>query len=274
MNDRLPFESAVDAITAGDVGQLKTILTEHPELVTATDDSNATLLIRLIDWPGHHPHSAESARVLIEGGADVDARRDTENGTPLSGALCTEESDLIRVLVEAGADLAAPCGWQPGTVLEQANQLCENYHRAGDEALQQIAQIMSEAAGRPVPNRTPMGGTVPLLFVSDFEASLKYYTEQLGFRLAWRIDDNPDDPYGSIGRGNAEFHLTVCKCDENVHVGRLFVRIAVMNVDALHAEFKSKQVANLTDPKEQPWGLREFEVLDADENRLVFYMFN
>ena len=107
------FQAAVDLVDSGDVAALRNLLDAHPDLATARDEGNAPLLIRLIDWPGHRPNAADTARVLLEAGAEVDARRDDENGTALGGALCTGEADVIKVLLDFGADIHAPCGWQP-----------------------------------------------------------------------------------------------------------------------------------------------------------------
>ena len=120
------FDTALAALDAGDLDTLGTLLDEHPNLATARDDGNATLLIRLVDWPGKRPHAAESARLLLEAGADVDARRADDQGTPLSGTACTNEIDTMAVLLDHEADLYAPCGFTPGTVLDFIKRLAEN----------------------------------------------------------------------------------------------------------------------------------------------------
>ncbi len=273
MSDHPEFSKAVELLDSGDVTELSTLLKAHPELSAATDNGNATLLIRLIDWPGQRPNSALSAQALIDAGAEIDPRRDEQNGTPLSGALCTEEVELVKVLLDAGADINAPCGWQEGTVLQQADRLAENYLRANDVKLRELTQLFANAANRTVPMQTPMGHPIPLLFVSDFEAGLSFYTKKLGFKIAWLQDGNPSDPYGSIVRGNTDFHITVCKCDENVHVGRLFARIPVGDVDSLFEQCAQNGVNVSVEPIDRPWGMREFTVEDPDGNRFEFFQF-
>lgn len=151
MSAQTPFQSALACLNSGDVDELQRLLQQHPGLADERDETHATLLIRLIDWPGHRPRAAESAKSLLEAGADVDARRNAENGTPLSGALCTEEVDVIRILLEHGADIHAPCGWQPGTVLDLARGICENQDRVDDENTAEIAEIFTNATGRRIP---------------------------------------------------------------------------------------------------------------------------
>lgn len=266
------FTSAIQLLESGDVESLKNLLSAHPELATEIDEDNASLLIRLIDWPGNRPNSPAMAQALLDAGANADARRNDENGTPLSGALCTENVEVIRVLLAAGADIHTPCGWQEGTVLQQADQICEHYPRCGEEKIQQIATLIGAAAGREVPSRTPIGNPVPLLFVSDFPAALNFYQEKLGFRVDWTSGDD-DDPYGSIVRGNTDLHITVCKCEGNVHVGRLWVRIHTPDVARLHAELVDKGVQMIKGPTTEPWDLREFKFNDPDGNRFVFFNF-
>ena len=58
--------AAVDAIHAGDVAALHTLLEQHPELATAALGGNdsrdpamtRTLLHVVTDWPGHFPNGA------------------------------------------------------------------------------------------------------------------------------------------------------------------------------------------------------------------------
>ena len=264
------YEAAAAAIDVGDVESLKRLLGTHADLANARGESNTPLLIHLIDWPGHRPHADQSARALLEAGADVDVRRNSENGTALSGALCTEEIDVIEVLIEFGADIHAPCGWQPGTVLELAEKICENLVRAKNPKVVAISRLFSQAAGRPVPQRTRMGGSVPLLLVSDVNAALKYYSEILGFHTNFVFDSDCDDLYASIQRGGAEFHLTGCQCVDRRHVGNLYVRVDVDSSDDLCAEFSAVGVKIRHEPKNEPWGMREFTIEDPDGNWIVF----
>jgi ankyrin repeat protein len=104
----------------GDYALLEKCLRQNPDLAAARDDSNATLLIRLMDYPGHRLNAALMARLLIKSGAEVDARRDSSNGTALTGAICSLELDTARVLLDFGADLNASCGFCEGTALELA----------------------------------------------------------------------------------------------------------------------------------------------------------
>ena len=62
----------------------------------------------LTDWPGHRPNGAATVGVLVDAGADVNARfvgRHTE--TPLHWAASCDDVDVLDVLLDRGADIEA-----------------------------------------------------------------------------------------------------------------------------------------------------------------------
>lgn len=149
------FERARELCDSGDYHELRALLISNPRLVEAEDDSGATLLICLIDYPGHRPNAARTARVLLNAGAKVDFRRDRRNGTALAGALSTNEWDVARVLLEFGASLQAPLGFKRGRVIDFANELCSSSE--GDEAENpELAQLVYDYSGITLP-RTRRG---------------------------------------------------------------------------------------------------------------------
>jgi hypothetical protein len=76
-----PLAVAVtEAIQSGDLDRLRRLLAEHPGLATARlgDDRpggmTRTLLHVATDWPGHYPNGPATVALLVEAGADVNAR--------------------------------------------------------------------------------------------------------------------------------------------------------------------------------------------------------
>lgn len=77
--------SVIQAIHTGDIPTLEQQLTENPGLakirilerkpdnVDADSSISRTLLHVVTDWPGHFPHGADTVRVLIKFGAEVNA---------------------------------------------------------------------------------------------------------------------------------------------------------------------------------------------------------
>jgi hypothetical protein len=106
---------AVEAIHKGDLPRLKRLLAENPDLATARlgDDDpegmSRTLLHVATDWPGHFPNGAATVALLVEAGADVDARfRGPHAETPLHWAASSDDVEVLDALLDAGADIEAP----------------------------------------------------------------------------------------------------------------------------------------------------------------------
>ena len=108
-----------EAIRNGDTGRLRAVLADHPELVTCAFGLNdetgepcgmtRTILHVATDWPGHFPNNAETVRLLIAAGADIEGRftggHHTE--TALHWAASSDDVDVLDVLLDAGADIEA-----------------------------------------------------------------------------------------------------------------------------------------------------------------------
>jgi hypothetical protein len=107
--------AVVDVIRIGDVQTLKRLLSENAGLATArlvdddTEGSSRTLLHVATDWPGHFPNCAAIVAVLVEAGADVNARFHGSHGeTPLHWAASSDDVEALDALLDAGADIDAP----------------------------------------------------------------------------------------------------------------------------------------------------------------------
>jgi len=68
-----------------------------------------TRLHVVTDWPGHFPRGATSVAVLVEAGADVNARfRGPHGETPLHWAASSDDVAVLDALLDAGADIDVP----------------------------------------------------------------------------------------------------------------------------------------------------------------------
>jgi uncharacterized protein len=94
---------------------MKRLLSENPNLATARlgdddpDGMSRTLLHVVTDWPGHFPNGAATVRLLVEAGADVNARFHGPHAeTPLHWAASSDDVAVLDALLDAGADIDAP----------------------------------------------------------------------------------------------------------------------------------------------------------------------
>ncbi|QWF16377.1 ankyrin repeat domain-containing protein [Lysobacter capsici] len=106
--------AVVDAIQAGDLETLQRLLTTHPDLATCTiaagdpNGSQRTLLHIVTDWPGHYPNGAQTVKVLVAAGSDVNARFvGAHRETPLHWAASCDDVAVLDALLDAGADIDA-----------------------------------------------------------------------------------------------------------------------------------------------------------------------
>jgi uncharacterized protein len=107
--------AVVETIRSGDVPALQRLLAKHPELADARlgdddpDGMSRTLLHVATDWPGHFPNGAATVAVLVEAGANVNARfRGPHAETPLHWAASSNDVEVLDALLDAGADIEAP----------------------------------------------------------------------------------------------------------------------------------------------------------------------
>jgi hypothetical protein len=111
--------ATVEAIRQGNLQTLKRLLDEHPGLATARIagessgcgpmPASRTLLHVAADWPGHFPNGAATVEMLVEAGADVNARFDGRHTeTPLHWAASSDDVEVLDALLDRGADIESP----------------------------------------------------------------------------------------------------------------------------------------------------------------------
>ncbi len=128
-----------------------------------------------------------------------------------------------------------------------------------------------EAVLRPILNSTEAQ-----LFVADIKASCDFYTDKLGFTVAFVYGDPPF--YGQVTRDHARLNLRVVgepvfAGDVREREGLLSASITVASADEIEQLFLSYQAAGVRfrqTLKKEPWGARTFVVLDPDGNHILF----
>ena len=100
----------------------------------------------------------------------------------------------------------------------------------------------------------------PIFPVRDLDAALERY-RSLGFTA--RTYDGPDR-YGFVDRDRVSLHLTEW-AEHDPLTTASSVYLYVEDADAVHAEWAAAAPpGRLTQPRDTPWGLREFSYVDPD----------
>jgi len=114
------------------------------------------------------------------------------------------------------------------------------------------------------------------LFVADIKSSCDFYTNKLGFAIAFLYGDPPY--YGQVVRDKARINLRlVCEPvfagDIRKREGLLSASITVATANEIEQLFLSYQDGGVSFRqaiKTEPWGARTFVVSDPDENLILF----
>ena len=112
----------------------------------------------------------------------------------------------------------------------------------------------------------------PQLRTTDLERSIRFYTEALGFELAFRFKDF----YAGIRAGDRQFHLklvdagdpSIAMVRDGEHVHLFF---EVEGVAAVARELEARGVRLRRGVHETDWGGRELIVEDDQGHTLVLY---
>jgi hypothetical protein len=118
------------AVHGGDLDRARRLLAENPDLARArfaARGGTSTALHFVTDWPGYFPNGPTMAKLLIEAGADPNARTTGDGSatpgpgseTPLHYAASSDDVDVAAALIDGGADLETPDG-SIGTPLDNA----------------------------------------------------------------------------------------------------------------------------------------------------------
>ena len=108
----------------------------------------------------------------------------------------------------------------------------------------------------------------PILGTRDIQRAIEFYTQKLGFQLAFRDETDPPN-YVGFRRDAVELHM---QFQFEYEMGTTRLRFLVENPDALLDEYRQRGVECTSDGVHStPWGTREFALYDLDRNALTFY---
>ena len=113
---------------------------------------------------------------------------------------------------------------------------------------------------------TEFVSAVPIIPARDIETSAAWYRDQLGFEVF-----HVEEQYGIVGRGESWIHFWgpsgITPEESNT-----MLRLGVQGIDELYEHCQKRNLVHPNAPlKEQPWGFREFAVIDHDGNLVTFF---
>jgi catechol 2,3-dioxygenase-like lactoylglutathione lyase family enzyme len=115
-------------------------------------------------------------------------------------------------------------------------------------------------------------GVQAVLLVSDVAATIAYYRDTLGFHLDFEHGSPPtharvssgdrDGPSAARIRFERSETPGTPSCYLYIHVGQ--------RLDDLFAVYRGRGVKIVGEPRDRPWGLRQFEIRDCNGFLLTF----
>jgi predicted enzyme related to lactoylglutathione lyase len=112
-------------------------------------------------------------------------------------------------------------------------------------------------------NRGQLERLLPELPLSDVAAGVAYYQSVLGFHINYYAQ-------GDIGVMDRDEVTLLLITRTARHTGFASCYAYVRDADALHAELSERGANVQGAPVSHPWGLRDFQVLDLEGNRITF----
>lgn len=179
-----------------------------------------------------------------------------QNRAPGSAIVFFETDDLdgLRAAISAR-------GGQPSDTVS-VNWLKIRMFEVRDDDGHRLWFGRSYHAESPPRPQLMMQSIMPELPLDDVPTGVRHYRDVLGFQVNYEQHD-----IGVLDRDEVRV-LLIARTPRHTGIGSAY--LYVRDADALHAELLKKGANVQGTPVSQPWGLREFSVLDREGNRLTF----
>lgn len=105
---------------------------------------------------------------------------------------------------------------------------------------------------------------IPILPALNLTKALEFYVERMGFEMIIDLDD-----YAGVQRGAVQIHFWLT--DDPQFPSNSSCRIEVTGIDDLYNEYEAAGITDSgTKPTNEPWGYRQFTLVDLFGNAIVF----
>jgi catechol 2,3-dioxygenase-like lactoylglutathione lyase family enzyme len=115
-----------------------------------------------------------------------------------------------------------------------------------------------------LPTKPKFEAVTPRLPVADVEKALAFYVDQMGFQLGWKWGDPLT--HANVCRDSISIDLILSPPER---LGTAMAYFQLNGVDAYFSELKGRNV-DVCELEDRLYGMRDFEVVDPDGNRLAF----
>jgi catechol 2,3-dioxygenase-like lactoylglutathione lyase family enzyme len=112
----------------------------------------------------------------------------------------------------------------------------------------------------------PVTKLFPVFAVSDLDAAISFYQDELGFSVAWRWGT----PATRAGVALDGIEIQLDCAGEGAPPGPSVVYCHMTGVESYYAAYKARGVSFAQELGERPWGMVDFRVTDPDGNRIGF----
>jgi predicted enzyme related to lactoylglutathione lyase len=199
---------------------------------------------------------ARSGRARIHFG-ELDAAPDFSKEGPAGSAVVFFDTDDVAAMQAA----IRRRGGQPSD-LGKVNWIKRSVFEVRDPDGHVIWFGQSYHQKSPDRPRRMMSRIMPELPCDDVPDAVKHYRDVLGFGVNYEQED-----LGVMDRDEVRL-LLIARTSQHGGIGSAY--FYVRDVDVLYEELVRSGADVQGEPVSQPWGLREFRVLDPDRNRLTF----
>ena len=119
------------------------------------------------------------------------------------------------------------------------------------------------------PAAASLCGAATVFVVKHVLRAVEHYCDVLGFHTEFTFGEPTF--YAGVERDGVVIHLQAAS-ETHRQPGHGAVYVFVTDVDALYQELKSRGARVLNEPKDYPYGMRDFNINDLDGNQLCFGM--
>ena len=111
-----------------------------------------------------------------------------------------------------------------------------------------------------------------LLYITNVEKTIEFY-QSLGFKIVEQDEDHVSATVGDFQLMMFDKTKVTFKGDSDIEPkgAGVFMYVEGDDVDKIHSKIVNNNLKPSSEPRDWPWGNREFAIKDPDGYKIVFY---